>query len=278
MAEDNVTSDIFGSYAEDGKGYYSTSDLHSFLNDGFAEGLSVKTNLIRKDNERVTILSKAEYDAYKAAAGTTYNFPDGNFLLKSEEEDTVLTTKGTVAVSEANNQNVRPVIYLPASDATVGAEGGAWALDDLQARKIGSRVWLFRCVDENYEDSSATPKHLALFLCDTVIPSNFEMGFGIGKTDDTEGQQETRFFSATDNNYKYSTITEWLRENTRDTGDLVRVNIGVKNEYSGETKKGLWDRFTASALTAHERSVAQYHYANIFIPSVEEAISMSKYL
>ena len=77
------------------------------------------------------------------------------------------------------------------------------------------------------------------------------MGFGIGATEDTEGQQETRFFSTTDNNYKYSTIASWLKENTPDIGDLVRVNVGIKNEYSGETKKGLWDRFAASTLAAH---------------------------
>ncbi len=278
MSETNLTSDIFGDYAEDGKGYYSTSDLHSFLNDGFADGLSVKSNLVFKNGERVSILSEEEYNAYKAAAGNTYIFPDGNFILKSEDEDTVLTTKGTVDVADANNQNVRPVIYLPASDATVGAEGGSWSTDDLQARKIGDQVWLFRCVDENYEDSSATPKHLALFLCDTVIPSNYEMGFGIGATEDTEGRQETRFFSTTDNNYKYSTVASWLKENTTDVGDLVRVNVGIKNEYSGETKKGLWDRFAASALTAHARSNAQVYYADIFIPSVEEAVSMSNYL
>ena len=104
------------------------------------------------------------------------------------------------------------------------------------------------------------------------------MGFGIGATEDTEGQQETRFFSTSDNNYKYSTIASWLKENTPDVGDLVRVNVGIKNEYSGETKKGLWDRFAASALTAHARSNAQVYYADIFIPSVEEAVSMSNYL
>lgn len=278
LAETDVTKDIFGKYAEDGKGYYSTSDLHSFLNDGFADGLSVKSNLIMKNGERVSILSEDEYNAYKKAAGNTYIFPDGNFLLKSEDEDTVLTTKGAVDISEADNQNVRPVIYLPASSADVGAEGGSWSTDDLQARKIGSEVWLFRCVDENYEDSSATPKHLALFLCDTVIPSNYEMGFGIGATEDTEGQQETRFFSTTNNNYKYSTVANWLKSNTKDVGDLVRVNVGIKNEYSGETKKGLWDRFSASALTAHARTNPQVYYADIFIPSVEEAISMGKYL
>ncbi len=148
----------------------------------------------------------------------------------------------------------------------------------MQARKIGDRVWLFRCVDENYEDSSATPKHLALFLCDTVIPSNYEMGFGIGQTEDKDGQQETRFFSDTDNNYKYSTVASWLKGNTKDTGDLVRVNVGVKNEYSGETQTGLWNRFNASDLTKHARSVSQVYYADIFIPSVEEAVSMSDYL
>lgn len=278
LAEDNITKDIFGSYSIDGRGYYSTSELKSFLNDGFADGLSVKSNLIEKDGERVTILTEDEYNRYKAAAGTKYLFPDGNFLLKSNEEDTVLTTKGTVSVEDADNANVRPLLYLPVSSSDVGAEGGSWSTDDLQARKIGDRVWLFRCVDENYEDSSATPKHLALFLCDTVIPSNYQMGFSIDETEDTEGKQETRFFGTTDNNYKYSTIASWLKSNTKDIGDLVRVNVGVTNEYSGETKAGLWNRFNASDLTKHKRGTSQVFYADIFIPSVEEAVSMSNYL
>ena len=133
-------------------------------------------------------------------------------------------------------------------------------------------------MDENYEDSSATPKHLALFLCDSVIPSNYEMGFGIDEDEDHDGKQETRFFGTADNNYKYSILAEYLKESTQDTGDLIRVNVGVKNEYSGETKKGAWNRLQASDLTAHKRNTAQVFYSDIFIPSVEEAIAMKDYL
>ena len=277
MAEEDVTKDIYGTYAKNGHGYFSTSDLHAFLNDGFADGLSVKKNLVNKNGDLVTILSKEEYEKYKKSAGESYIFPDGTFLLKNEKEDKILTTNGEDDAENADNYAVRPVIVLPDSDINTGAEGGAWSVNDLQARKIGNKIWLFRCVDENYEDKSETPKHLALFLCDTVIPSNYEMGFGIGKDEDTDGQQETRFFG-NNNNYKYSTIASFLKENTKDTGDLVRVNVGVENEYSGETKKGAWNRLLASDLTAHKRSVSQVYYSDIFIPSVEEAIAMKDYL
>lgn len=277
MAEENITKDIYGTYAKNGHGYFSTSDLHAFLNDGFADGLSVKRNLVNKNGDLVTILSKEEYEKYKKDSDESYIFPDGTFLLKSEKEDKILTTKGEDDVENADNYGVRPIIVLPASDIGTGAQGGAWSVNDLQARKIGNKIWLFRCVDENYEDKSETPKHLALFLCDTVIPSNYEMGFGIGKDEDTEGQQETRFFGNS-NNYKYSTIASFLKENTRDTGDLVRVNVGVENEYSGETKKGAWNRLLTSDLVAHKRTVSQVYYSDIFIPSVEEAIAMKDYL
>ena len=147
-----------------------------------------------------------------------------------------------------------------------------WNEGDLQVREIGGKLYLFRCVNANYKDKTNTDKSMALFLCDTVIPSTEGLGF-----DETDGTQSTRFFGA-NNNYKYSTIHEWLTKNTPDNDNFIRINIGIKNEYTGSSVAGLYGNVTDKSFTRYTRSNPQVLYSGFFIPSLEEAIAMKDYL
>lgn len=273
IASEGIGSDIYGTYTRADGASYNSSALHEFLDDRFADGLSNKANLNVIDGDAVSILTKEEYNKYQAEAENKYDFPSGTYLTKSTFADAVTLTDGTTVSKEAaSSYEVHPVILLDSTDTDQKAENTTWHVGDLQAREINGKLYLFRCVDENYMDKTSTDKSMALFLCDTVIPSSEGLGF-----DEDDGTQSTRFFGDT-NNYKYSVINQWLNDNNPDTDNLVRMNIGIKNEYTGSSAKGLFSSVTEKSFSRFTRSNPQVLYSGFFIPSLEEAISMKDYL
>lgn len=273
IATTGIGSDIYGSYTNANSADYSSSRIRQFLDDEFADGLSLKDNLQTIDGTAVSILTKAEYDKYVNAAENQFDFPAGTYLAKSEEEASVSLTNGsTVSKEDASNYQIYPVILLNRSEDDSVVRSNIWNVGDLQAREINGKLYLFRCVNANYTDKSNTDKSMALFLCDTVIPSSEGLGF-----DEADETQSTRFFGDT-NNYKYSVINEWLTENIPDNDNFVKINIGIKNEYTGSSAKGLYESVTDKSFARFTRSNAQVMYSGFFIPSLEEAIAMKDYL
>ena len=273
IAMSGIAPSIYGTYTTSTTADFESSRLKYFLNDEFADGLSVSGALQAIDDSAVTMLTKEEYDAYRAACLNKFPFPTGTYLTKSEDENSVMLTNGTaVTKEEASSYSALPAILLNPSDEQEGIQGGVWHEGDMQAREIGGKLYLFRCVDANYMDKTHTDKSLALFVCDTIIPANEGMGY-----DEITGLQDTRFFGDT-NNYKYSTINEWLVENSGNTNNMLSTNIGIQNEYSGSTAARSYENLDVRDLTRHTRSNPQVMYSQLFIPSVEEAIAMKDYL
>ncbi len=273
IASEGVGSDLYGTYTTADSAAYTSSMLQQFLDDAFADGLSNRLNLNSIDGNAVSILTKEEYDHYREEAENKFDFPEGIYLTKGDSDTEVILTNGTtVSKEEASAYEAHPVILLDRSGENQKAEEEHWNVGDLQAREINGKLYLFRCVDENYMDKSSTDKSMALFLCDTVIPSNEGLGF-----DEADGTQSTRFFGST-NNYKYSAIHEWLTANNPDTDNLIRMNIGIKNEYTGSSATGLFGSVTAKSFSRYTRSTPQVLYSGFFIPSLEEALSMKDYL
>lgn len=262
-----------GVYTEAFGADYDSSLLKHFLDDTFANGLSVRNSLQDIDGSAASILTKEEFETYRAASMNQYPFPIGQFLTKGNNEDHVLLSDGTfVSKEEAGMYPVRPVLLLEPSNESGGVRTGIWREGDYQARELGDKIYLFRCVDENYRDKTNTDKGLALFLCDTVIPANEGLGFV------EEGlTQATRFFGNT-NNYKYSHINQWLSDHKTQTGNLVMVDIGIQNEYTGSTEKGRFQNLDLRTLTPYPKEPAQVMYSNLFIPSLEEAAAVKDYL
>lgn len=273
IAMTGLDPSVYGTYTEAGTADFESSRLKYFLNDEFADGLSVSGALQPIDGSAVTLLTKEEYDAYREACLNKYPFPTGTYLTKSDNMETVTLTNGeAVTKEEASSYAALPAILLNHSDEEEGIQGGTWSEGDMQAREIGGKLYLFRCVDDNYMDETNTDKRLALFVCDTVIPANEGLGY-----DEETGLQDTRFFGET-NNYKYSTIHEWLTENQGNVNNMLSVNVGIRNEYSGSTAAGSYGNLDTRDLTRYKRNNPQVMYSQLFIPSVEEAIAMKDYL
>lgn len=273
IALSGIDPSIYGKYTEADNADWDSSLAKYFLDDEFADGLSVKDSLKPIDGSAVSTITKEEYDRYKAAALNKYPFPSGKYLTKTSDGNNITLTDGTVVSKEdASSYGIIPVFVMEKSDEDEGIRTGHWNVGDMQARYIGDKLYLFRCVSDNWTDKTNTDKSLALFLCDTVIPANEGMGY-----DDITGLQDTRFFGE-NNNYKYSIINEWLTDHAGDTGNLITTNIGIQNEYSGSTKDRGYENLDVRDLTRYTRSNPQVMYSKLFIPSVEEAIAMKDYL
>lgn len=273
LCENDIGSDIYGAYTDAEGADYNSSSVKYFLDGSFADGLSVSASLQSINGSAVSMLTKEEYGQYKLSSINNFPFPSGTFLTRGEDTDAVTLTDGTeVSKEEASHYPIRPVILLDRSEEEEGIQTGIWKEGDMQAREIGGKLYLFRCVDANYTDKTNTDKSLALFLCDSVIPSKEGLGF-----DEADGTQSTRFFGDT-NNYKYSTVNQWLSDNKTATGNLVITNIGIVNEYAGATETGKYQSLDIRSLSRFTRDNAQVMYSNLFIPSVEEAVAMKDYL
>lgn len=274
-AVDAVQPGHYGNYSASGHADYVSSDLKAYLEDEFLDGLSSRDVLASADGRAVGLLTLEEYRAYRAQAVNVYKFPSGLTVLHEETgaDGLVALSNGTrVSPEEAGTKPVHPVIFMDAGGAVEGTDSGRWEAGDFQSRHIGGKSYLFRCVNDNYKDNSNLDKAMAIFLCDTVIPPYEGLGFNEDNT-----KWDTRSFGE-NNNYRYSVIRQFLRENQRETGSMVTMDVGVKNEYEGSTAVGSFEALDEKGLTRHKRGVAQYLEEKLFIPSVEEALDMRDYL
>lgn len=274
-AIDALPPEYYGSYSTDGRADYVSSDLKAYLEDEFLDGLSSRDALTSVDGRSVGLLTMEEYRMYKAQAANVYKFPSGLTVLHEEagaDGLVALSSGKRVTPAEAGTKPVHPVLFMNAGGAVEGTVSGRWEVGDYQSRHIGDKSYLFRCVDDNCKDNSNLDKTMAVFLCDTVIPSYEGLGFNEDNT-----KRDTRFFGDS-NNYRYSVIRQFLRENQRETGSMVTMDVGVKNEYEGSTAAGSFEALNEKDLTRHKRNVAQYLEEKLFIPSVEEALDMRDYL
>lgn len=277
LCEDGFDLSLYGGYSKTGNAVYQSSDLKSFLEDTFMDGLSNRRVLASARLRSVGLLTKAEYDKYKAQAENAYNFPDGQTILQEDKGEDLdglvqMSDGSRVTPKEAGTKMVRPILFMDAGGATEGIVSGHWKVGDIQSRTINGETYLFRCVNDNYKDNSNLDKTMALFLCDTVLPSYTGLEYN---ADDSK--RDTRFFGA-NNNYRYSNIHKYLVNAKTENGNLVTMDIGVANEYSGSTAAGAFENLDARDLEKHKRDRAQYLEAKLYIPSVEEALDMKDFL
>lgn len=285
ISENDIGSDIYGVHSkEDPEKMYDASynasfensDLHAFLNDDILDGLGDITLVAQNfDNGRVSILSKEEYDKYKANAMNNYYFPDGVFITSTNSTDgtkIVLSNGIEIDPKEAYKYPVRPTILLdkPNTDNEIHLEN--WSVGDVQERTIGGKTYLFRCIDTDYKDKTNSSKNMALFLCESIIPADI--------VDDpaTRNDVETLWFGE-DNNYKYSFVNEWLEENSQDElFDIINVNVGVDTSYTGSTSDNKFEQLNGNELKQSDFDVTQTMYSSLFVLSVEEALQYKDYL
>ncbi len=110
-----------------------------------------------------------------------------------KEETVILPATGHL---DSDHDGICEVCYSPASEIP---EAVHYNIGDIQARTMGNKVYLFRCVDEDYEDVMGNSQGTALFLCDSVIRSDV-----LEKTGDAVDGVENKIIFGSNNNYKYS--------------------------------------------------------------------------
>lgn len=157
-------------------------------------------------------------------------------------------------------------------DVTDGAElpdPVHYDIGDLQAREIGSEIYLFRCIDDDYKDALGNSQKTALFLCDSVIRSDVI----------SSGSQHTKKMTfGTNNNYKYSNPRKWLNDSAVDKLFEGQTSyVGIAMAYSGSSRKGTYDQLDEDAFTAMEKPF-QLMEDKIFLLSLEEALEYRDYL
>jgi archaellum component FlaF (FlaF/FlaG flagellin family) len=168
-----------------------------------------------------------------------------------KEETVILPATGHV---DADYDGICDICYRPASETP---EAMHYSIGNVQARTIGNKVYLFRCIDEDYEDAMGNSQRTALFLCDSVIRS------------DINGATNKLSFGF-NNNYKYSDIREWLLNHA--AADFVHETyIGITRSYIGATWKGSYEQFNDNNLMAM-KEIFQLLQDKVFILSVDEAL------
>lgn len=268
VLDESVTGRCFG----EGNSY-EESGIRRYFRYGFANELSVASALqpIMWEEEIGTadygaLLSKEEYELY-AAQNVVKAAEDGYFLRTSDGKDHIYAVDpdGTVSsVAAADNQEfgARPFILLDKPDTEDMAEVYRWKEGDAQARQIGGKTYLFRCVDEDYSDNQSTHRKAALFLCDTVIR---------GDTD-SSSQELKKISFGVDNNYKNSIVRQWLNVNAEDSQfNLEPIYIGVNRAYMGSTKAQSFDQMDKERLIGKDIGF-QFMHDRLFCLSLEEAV------
>jgi len=162
-----------------------------------------------------------------------------------------------------------------------GEEKQHWNLGDTIARELGGITYTFRCIDQNYQNGSASETIAALFLCDSVIPADMGSFYEYEKQED--GSYQYVFhpgpiinFGAS-GEYKYSKIRQWLKSQEGQTASAVWADIGISRNYMGQTEEGSYSQLQEKALRSHYIGNQQMT-DQLFILSVEEALKYKEYL
>ncbi|EXG84792.1 cell wall-binding repeat-containing protein [Clostridium sp. ASBs410] len=174
-----------------------------------------------------------------------------------KEETVILPATGHV---DFDHDGICEVCYRPAFEIPKTMH---YSIGDVQARTIRNKVYMFRCVDEDYEDVMGNSQRTALFLCDSVI-----------RSDILKAENKLNFGS--NNNYKYSEIREWLLNHAE--ADFVHETyIGITRSYIGATWKGSYEQFNDNSLMVM-KEMFQLLQDKVFILSVDEALKYREVL
>lgn len=207
----------------------------------------------------VESLCSHDYEVINEVAATcTENGHQTVRCKKCGKEETIIST--AIGHVDADHDGICDICYEPSDEVP---EAVHYRIGDRQIRIIDEKPYIFRCIDDDFEDALGNSQKLALFLCDSVIRS------------DIRGASKKINFGD-NNNYKYSKVREWLLENAK--ADFVHETyIGITNSYMGATSTGAYEQFSESSLLGQSRLFQQLE-DRVFILSVDEAIKYKDYL
>lgn len=150
-----------------------------------------------------------------------------------------------------------------------------WQEGDLLELEFPEGPWRFRCIDENYGDEKQNHRRGALFLCDSIIPSDLGARWELFKTE--TGAHEARYvpgplavFGETEE-YRYSGLRNWLKEREEPFFYMEPIQIGTAYAYRGSMPQGSYGGSYGDTLEALHIG-DQKLLGKLFLFSVDEAL------
>lgn len=213
---------------------YGTSDVRTWLNQYFADTLSVADEILPVKlkesgdsiSDRVFCLSVDEVKntSYKKITRKAWEPQRGMryYWTRSKRENTtnqayMMQYNGQVASSRVSlsEAGIRPAFVLGEAQKDV-SQGRIWYEGDTQERELYGETYVFRCIDPNYCDAGMK-RAGALFLCDTILGGNLSL------------------FDERQNDWEVSDLRAWLNGGVDDTDGITEVVTTVGFTYAGKS-------------------------------------------
>lgn len=252
---------------------YGVSDVRSWLNQYFADTLSVAKELLPVHlpetgdsiSDRVFCLSidEVKNPSYKEIVRKTWTPARGMryYWTRSERENTtnqayLVQYNGHIASSRVSlsEAGIRPAFVL-AKETPDLSQDKIWYPGDTQERTIGGTAYTFRCIDPDYCDAGSN-RVGALFLCDSIIGGN------------------ECVFDEVHNGWAASDVREWLKESLEDDSGMTAAVTTVEYTYAGKSS----DYMVSERKFTKRRQPGQEAEDELFCLSLEEALRYGKWL
>ena len=252
---------------------YGTSDVRTWLNQYFADTLSVAGELVAVNlpetgdlvSDRVFCLSidEVKNPAYKEIARKTWIPMRGMryYWTRSKRENTanqayLVQYNGHMASSRVSltEAGICPAFVLGREKADTG-QGKIWYAGDTQERVIHGKSYTFRCVDPDYCDAGMN-RAGALFLCDSII-----------------GGDES-VFDGNHNGWEASDLRGWLQEGLEDSKGIAVAETTTGYTYAGKSS----DYMISERKFTKRKQPGSKTEDQLFCLSLEEAIRYGNYL
>lgn len=272
LADDVIPYSVSSRYAASDNDY-AVSDIRTWLNQYFADTLSVSEELVPVKlaetydsvRDRIFCLSVDEVKnpSYKAYVRNSWTPQRGMryYWTRSKRENTkdqayMVQYNGHIASSRVSltEAGVRPAFVIGREKADVG-QGHIWYEGDTQQRKIQGKNYTFRCIDPNYCDAGMN-RAGALFLCDSIIGG------------------DASIFDDKNNVWEASDVRAWLNESVEDTGNIAETVTTVDFTYAGKSS----DYMVSERKFTRRKTPGMEAEDRLFCLSLEEALRYGKYL
>lgn len=252
---------------------YGTSDVRTWLNQYFADTLSVAEELSAVNlpesgdsiSDKVFCLSAEEVKnpVYKEIARKTWPPKRGMryYWTRSKRENTanqayLVQYNGHIASSRVSltEAGIRPAFVLGREKADIG-QGKVWYTGDTQERVIHGKSYTFRCVDPNYCDAGMN-RAGALFLCDSIIGG------------------DQCVFDEKYNNWEVSDLRNWLQDGLENRDGIADTVTTTGDVYAGKSS----DYMVSDRKFTKRKQAGKETVDKLFCLSLEEAVRYSSYL
>jgi len=278
VANDGIDVAKLGGYEKEKE--YQETELFRYLSYDFPNQSSVNGDNLKLLSEDGTT-AFAQMLSYDAASNYRDIMGSGDYVTHTTDSDNliVLHDDGTTSLIDPESGFDVRLSMLLAKPLTESATVTKWHLGDQVTKEIDGEDYTFTCVDENYSDYQGNHTLSALFLCDTVLPSDYK-----GETVwyyDTEGHYVSKWVPGpiaifgNNNDYKFSNIRAFLDAQT--VFSAADVIIGVPNSYIGSTAQGRYSQTTDENLESYSIGYQKLN-ARLFILNMEEALRYKDYL